>query len=57
MARPMLLHGSERWVNTNKDYENKDSYRETQAAEIKFLRRVKGCTRKDAEGIECIRFG
>jgi hypothetical protein len=41
MAVPVLSYGSESWVTSKKD---KDKI---QAAEMRFLRRVKGCTRTD----------
>jgi hypothetical protein len=41
MAVPILSYGSESWVTSKKD---KDKI---QAAEMRFLRRVKGCTRVD----------
>jgi hypothetical protein len=41
MAVPILPYGSESWVTSKKD---KDKI---QAAEMRFLRRVKGCTRAD----------
>jgi hypothetical protein len=41
MAVPILSYGSESWVISKKD---KDKI---QAAEMRFLRRVKGCTRVD----------
>jgi hypothetical protein len=41
MAVPVLSYGSESWVISKKD---KDKI---QAAEMRFLRRVKGCTRAD----------
>ena len=41
MAVPMLLYGSETWV------ESKAEKSRIQAAEMRFLRRVKGCTRLD----------
>ncbi|XP_039275024.1 uncharacterized protein LOC120349129 [Nilaparvata lugens] len=41
MAAPLLLYGSESWV-TSKPLESK-----VQAAEMRFLRRTKGCDRRD----------
>jgi hypothetical protein len=41
MAVPVLSYGSESWVTSKKD---KDKI---QAAEMRFRRRVKGCTRAD----------
>jgi hypothetical protein len=41
MAVPILPYGSESWVTSKKD---KDKI---QAAKMRFLRRVKGCTRAD----------
>lgn len=49
MAVPALLYGSESWITTTK-HESK-----IQAAEMKFLRRVKGCTRMDQIRNEDIR--
>ena len=41
MAVPVLLYGSESWITKQRDKSN------IQSAELRFLRRVKGCTRKD----------
>jgi hypothetical protein len=41
IARPTLLYGSETWTNTKRDVNR------LEAAEIRFLRRVKGYTRLD----------
>lgn len=41
MAIPVLLYGSESWVP------KKSTYTQLQSAEMKFLRRTKGCTRED----------
>lgn len=49
MATPLLLYGSETWVNT-KRIQNK-----IQSAEMTFLRRTKGCTRSDRFRNEDIR--
>jgi hypothetical protein len=39
MAVPVLLYGSETWTLTKRDWNR------IQAAEMKYLRTVKGCTR------------
>ena len=49
MAVPVLMYGSESWINTKKG----DS--KIQAAEMRFLRRVKGCTRRDLVRNEDVR--
>ena len=41
VARPTLLYGSETWVTTKRDMTC------LEAAEMRFLRSVKGCTRLD----------
>ena len=41
MATPMLTYGSETWTITKKDQSR------IQSAEMKFLRKVKGCTLED----------
>ena len=41
VARPTLLYGSETWVTTKRDMTR------LEAAEMHFLRSVKGCTRLD----------
>jgi hypothetical protein len=41
VARPTLLYGSETWVTTKRDMTG------LEAAEMRFLRSVKGCTRLD----------
>ena len=41
MARPTLLYGSETWVTTKRDMTR------LEAAEMRFLRNVKGYTRLD----------
>jgi len=41
VARPTLLYGSETWVTTARDITG------LEAAEMRFLRSVKGCTRLD----------
>ena len=41
VARPSLLYGSETWVTTTRDMTR------LEAAEMRFLRCVKGCTRLD----------
>jgi hypothetical protein len=41
MAVPVLLYGSETWIPRKRDWNM------IQAAEIKYLRTVKGCTRLD----------
>jgi hypothetical protein len=41
MAVPVLSYGSESWVTSKKDTDK------IQAAEMRFVRRVKGCTRAD----------
>jgi len=40
VARPTLLYGSETWVTTTRDMTG------LEAAEMRFLRSVKGCTRR-----------
>jgi hypothetical protein len=49
VARPTLLYGSERWVTTTQDMTC------LEAAEMHFLRSVKGCTRLDKIRSEVIR--
>lgn len=49
MAVPILTYGSESWITTQKDT-NK-----LQTAEMRFLRRIKGCTREDRLRNEAIR--
>jgi hypothetical protein len=41
VARPSLLYGSEKWVTTKRDMTG------LEAAEMRFLRSVKGYTRLD----------
>ncbi|XP_073991824.1 uncharacterized protein [Rhodnius prolixus] len=41
MAVPLLTYGSESWVTRAKDKSN------LQSAEMRFLRRVKGCTKRE----------
>jgi len=41
VARPTLLYGSEIWLTTKRDMTRLDD------AEMRFLRRAKGCTRLD----------
>jgi hypothetical protein len=41
MAVPVLLYGSETWTSRKRDCNR------TQAAEMKYLRTVKGCTKLD----------
>jgi len=49
VARPTLLYGSETWVTTKRDMPRLD------AAEMRFLRSVKGYTRLDKIRSEVIR--
>jgi DNA/RNA endonuclease YhcR with UshA esterase domain len=49
MTAPILMHGSETWVHSQKEM-NK-----IQAAEMRFLRKTKGCTRLDRTRNENIR--
>src|SRR5215510_10165094 len=49
VARPTLLYGSETWVTTKRDMTH------LEAAEMRFLRSVKGCTRLDKIRSEAIR--
>ena len=49
VARPALLHGSETWVTTTRDMTR------LEAAEMRFLRSVKGYTRLDKITSEDIR--
>jgi len=49
VARPTLLYGSETWVTTTRDITR------LEAAEMRFLRNVKGYTRLDKIGSEVIR--
>ena len=48
-ARPTLLYGSETWVTTTRDMTR------LEAAEMRFLRIVKGYTRLDKIRIEVVR--
>ena len=41
MAVPLILYGSESWIERKRDKSN------IQSAEMRFLRTVKGCTRRD----------
>jgi len=49
VARPILLYGSETWVTTTRDMTR------LEAAEMRFLRNVKGYTRLDKIRNEVIR--
>jgi len=49
VARPSLLYGSETWVTTKRDMTR------LEAAEMRFLRSVTGCTRLDKIRSEVIR--
>ena len=49
VARPSLLYGSETWVTTKRDMTG------LEAAEMRFLRSVTGCTRLDKIRSEFIR--
>jgi hypothetical protein len=49
MTAPILMHGSETWVHSQKE-RNK-----IQTAEMRFLRKTKGCTRLDRTRNENIR--
>ena len=49
VARPSLLYGSETWVTTTRDMTR------LEAAEMRFLRSVKGYTRLDKIRSEVIR--
>jgi hypothetical protein len=49
MAVPVLLYGSETWTLRNRDWNI------IQAAEMKYVRTVKGCTRLDQIRKEDIR--
>ena len=49
VARPTLLYGSETWVNAKRDMTG------LEAAEMRFLRSVKGYTRLDKMRSEVIR--
>ena len=49
VARPSLLYDSETWVTTKRDMTR------LEAAEMRFLRSVAGCTRLDKIGSETIR--
>jgi hypothetical protein len=49
MAVPVLLYGSETWTLRKRDWNR------TQAAEMKYLRTVKGCIRLDQIRKEDIR--
>jgi hypothetical protein len=49
VARPKLLYGSETWVTAKRDMTG------LEAAEMRFLRSVKGCTRLDKIRSEVIR--
>ena len=49
VARPSLLYGSETWVTTKRDMTGQD------AAEMRFLRSVRGYTRLDKIRSEIIR--
>jgi len=49
VARPSLLYGSETWVTTQRDMTG------LEAAEVRFLRSVTGCTRLDEIRSEVIR--
>jgi len=49
VARPTLLYGSERWVTTKRDMTR------LEAAEMRFLRSVKGYTRLDKTRSEITR--
>lgn len=49
VAAPVLLYGSETWTTTAKDESR------IQASEMKFLRQVKGCTRRDRIRNDAIR--
>jgi len=49
VARPTLLYGSETWINTKRDMTR------LEAAEMRFLRSVKGYTRLDKIRNEVIR--
>ena len=49
VARPSLLYGTETWVTTKRDMTH------LEAAEMHFLRSVKGCTRLDKIRSEVIR--
>ena len=49
VARPTVLYGSETWVTTKRDMTR------LEAAEIRFLRSVKGYTRLDKMRSEVIR--
>jgi len=49
VARPTVLYGSETWVTTTRDMTG------LEAAEMRFLRRVKGYTRLDKIRSEVIR--
>ena len=49
VARPLLLYGSETWVTTTRDVTR------LEAAEMRFLRSVKGYTRLDKIRSEVIR--
>ena len=49
MAAPVLLYGSESWIST-RPQESK-----IQAAEMRFLRRTKGCSRREQIRNEDIR--
>ena len=49
VARPLLLYGSETWVTTKRDMTR------LEAAEMRFLRSVTGCTRLDKIRSEVIR--
>ncbi|PSN57468.1 hypothetical protein C0J52_08020 [Blattella germanica] len=45
MAEPVLSYGSDLWIVTKRQESR------IQASEIKFLRQVKGCTRRDITSI------
>ena len=49
VARPSLLYGSETWVTTTQDMTR------LEAAEMRFLRRIKEYTKLDKIRIEVIR--
>ena len=49
MATPQIMYGSETWTD------NRRQNSQIQAAEMRFLRRVKGCTRLDRYRNEDIR--
>jgi hypothetical protein len=51
MAVPVLLYGSEMWILRKRDWNR------IQAAEMKYLRTIKGCTRLDQIRNEDIRQG